>query len=82
MFEFGILTETKAGKRFWCIHKIYGFGVGEKLSKGTPTGLMRTLISLWYSKRRLAACSATSTHTTSRTAVFSEDDISAQQNFK
>ena len=54
----------------------------EKLSKGTPAGLIRALMSLWYSKRRLASCSATSIDTTNRTAVFGEGDILADENFK
>ena len=61
---------------------VAGFGVfvkyvdlelAEQLSKNTPTGLMRSLISIWYSRERLAGCSATSgINQTIRTAVFSK----------
>ena len=45
----------------------------EKSSKNTATGLMRSLISIWYSGERLAGCSATSgINSTIRTAVFSK----------
>ena len=48
---------------------VKGFGVyikymyvdleqAEHSSKSSPTGLMRALISIWYLRRRLAACSA------------------------
>ncbi len=32
----------------------------EMTSKSSPTGLMRSVMSMWYSNARLAACSATS----------------------
>ena len=60
---------------------VEGFGVYIKYvdlqhsvnsSKNTPTGLMRALISVWYSKERLAACSAKKgTNNTIKTAIFS-----------
>ena len=43
---------------------------------------MRVLVSLWYSKRHFAACSATSINATIRTPVFSECDISTSHDFK
>ncbi len=44
----------------------------EQGSKNSATGLMRALIALWYTRERLAGCSATSGINTSiRTAVFS-----------
>ena len=59
-----------------------GFGIyihfvdleqSEQSCKNSATGLMRNLISLWYSNFRLAACSATSGINSSiRTAIFSE----------
>ena len=61
---------------------VKGFGVyvsfvdleqAEQSSKNTATGLMRAIISLWYSGKRLAACSANSgIRNTIRTAVFSK----------
>ena len=61
---------------------VKGFGVyihfvdleqAEQTSKNTATGLMRALIQVWYTKERLAACSATlGIHATIRTAVFSK----------
>ena len=45
----------------------------EKSSKNTATGLMRSLISIWYSGERLAGYSATAgINSTIRTAVFSK----------
>ena len=45
----------------------------EQSSKNSATGLMRALVQVWYSKERLAACSATSgINSTIRTAVFSK----------
>ena len=42
-------------------------------SKSSPTGMMRALISLWYSRERLAACSATSgINQTIKAAIFSK----------
>ena len=48
----------------------------EQSSKNSPTGLMRNLISIWYSNARLAACSATSgINPNIRTSVFSKLNI-------
>lgn len=45
----------------------------EQSSKNSSTGLMRALISLWYSRERLAACSATSgINPNIKTAIFSK----------
>ena len=45
----------------------------EQSSKNTPTGMMRALISVWYGRERLAACSATSgINKTIKTAIFSK----------
>ena len=45
----------------------------EQGSKNTATGLMRALMGLWYSRHRLAACSANSgINTTIRTSIFSK----------
>ena len=41
-------------------------------SKGSATGLMRQLISVYYKPQRLAACSASSINSKIRTAVFSK----------
>ena len=66
-----ILVEARACQGFWGVYQVCG--PGASVSKDTPTGLMRALISIWYSKRRLAAYSATSgINANIRTAVFSE----------
>ena len=62
-----------------------GFGVyvcfvdlelAEQLSKNSATGLMRGLISRWYTRERLAGCSATFViNQTIRTAVFSKTEL-------
>ena len=45
----------------------------EQSSKNSPTGMMRALISLWYSREHLAACSAASgINQTIKTAIFSK----------
>ena len=45
----------------------------EQSSKNSPTGMMRALISVWYTRERLAACSATSgINQTIKTAIFSK----------
>ena len=59
-----------------------GFGVyikyveleqAEQTSKASATGLMRALMSVFYSKERLAASSANNgINTTIRTAIFSK----------
>ena len=61
---------------------VKGFGVyikyidlehAEQAGKNTPTGLMRALLSTWYTSQRLASCSATSgLNVNIRTAIFSE----------
>ena len=61
---------------------VEGFGVyikyvaleqAEQTCKNSATGLMRTLIGVWYNRQRLAACSVTSgINSTIRTAVFSK----------
>ena len=60
---------------------VQGFGVyiryvdleqAEQQSKNSATGLMRSLMSVYYGRERLAACSANSgINITIRTAVFS-----------
>ena len=45
----------------------------EQTSKNSPTGLMKALMSIWYSREQLAPCSAKSgINDTIRTAVFSK----------
>ena len=45
----------------------------ESTSKGTATGLMRNLITIWYSGERLGACSATKgINSRIRSAIFSK----------
>ena len=44
----------------------------EQRSKNTATGLMRALISVWYSRERLAASSALTINKNIRVAVFSK----------
>ena len=61
---------------------IKGFGIyikyvnleqTEQTSKNTATGLMRALMSVWYSHERLARCSATSgINNTIKTCIFSK----------
>ena len=41
-------------------------------SKPTPTGLMRGLVSVWYSSQRLACSCATDINPNIRTAIYSE----------
>jgi hypothetical protein len=69
---------------------VEGFGVyikfvqleqAEQCSKNSPTGLMRALIATWYSRERLAGCSATSgINNVIRTAVFKYCEIKYGKN--
>ena len=45
----------------------------EQSNKSSPTGMMRALISVWYIRKQLTACSATSgINQTAKTAIFSK----------
>lgn len=54
----------------------------KEASKSSATGLMRALISVWYTRERLASCSAThGINTTIQTAIFSEQIIRIHCNY-
>jgi len=52
----------------------------EQCSKNSPTGLMRALIGIWYSRERLAACSANQgINETIKIAIFSKLTVNAKK---
>ena len=66
-------AEKRTSQGLWSLHIFVDLEQAEQSSKNTATGLMRALIQVWYSKERLAACSAISgINLTIRTAVFSK----------
>ena len=63
-------------KGFGVYLKFVDLEMFEQSSKSSTTGLMRSLMGIWYSNARLAACSATSgINPNIRTAVFSKLSI-------
>lgn len=72
-YVISLLQKRELVKGFGIYIKYVDLEQAEQTSKNTATGLMRALMSVWYSRERLAGCSANSgINTTIKTCIFSK----------
>ena len=73
LHDLSLLQKRELIKGFGIYIKYVDLEQAEQTSKNTATGLMQALMSVWYSRQRLAGCSATSCiNNTIKTCIFSK----------